>query len=403
MIPGLTTASAGMDVDERLEQLLSNNLANQETPGFKESLGEFIEDPVQNMEHVSYGSGASGTYIGQMGTGVVFQEGVPVFSEGAVQSTGRALDLAIIDSLPAGPMAYVVGASGAQPTSGPVSVGPNNRLSVNGQPLAVYDANGQQVTGLYAVRNSKYQGNELVGTDGSPDYDAGGNPSYVIANAQGQVVYTPGALTTDPYSIRVGTTDNMGYHSFFPVNYTDANGNKGIAVTRDGALQLDANNNLVDAAGHTIMPIGANGQPIVGGRIEINPAYQGTQLFGANGQALVDTSGQPSYRVYNANNQIVPGAHLGLVNADVTHVSPLGEGELMVGNGYSTAGVLPLLQTGTGHLQAGALEQSNVDPTTTMTQMLNAVNLYQANQRVVQTVDSLLNTAVNDIGKVNGA
>ncbi|GMA57569.1 hypothetical protein GCM10025858_20720 [Alicyclobacillus sacchari] len=103
-----------MDVNERLEQLLSNNLANQETPGFKESLGELMEDPVQNMEHVSYGSGASGTYIGQMGTGVVFQEGVPVFSEGAVQMTGRPLDLAIIDSVPAGPMAYVQGATGAQ-------------------------------------------------------------------------------------------------------------------------------------------------------------------------------------------------------------------------------------------------------------------------------------------------
>ncbi|KRW92310.1 flagellar basal body rod protein [Alicyclobacillus tengchongensis] len=402
MIPGLTTASAGMDVNERLEQLLSNNLANQATPGFKESLGELIEEPVQDMERISYGSGASGTYIGQMGTGVDFQEGVPVFSEGAVQTTGRALDLAIIDSLPTGPMAYVQGPNGALPASGQVTVGANGRLSDNGQPLAVYDANAQLAAGLYAIRNPKYQGKELVGADGSPDYDANGNPSYVIANAQGQVVYTPGTLTTDPYSIRVGTTDNMGYHSFLPVNYTDANGTKGIAVTRDGALQLDANNNLVDAAGHTVMPLAANGQPIVGGRIEVNPAYTGTQLFGANGQALYDANGQPSYRVYGANNQIVQGGHLGLVNADVTQISPLGKGELMVGGSYTSASVLPLLQTGTGRLEAGALEQSNVDPTSTMTQMLTAVNAYQANQRVVQTMDSLLNTAVNDIGKVNG-
>ncbi|GMA57570.1 hypothetical protein GCM10025858_20730 [Alicyclobacillus sacchari] len=195
----------------------------------------------------------------------------------------------------------------------------------------------------------------------------------------------------------------MGYHSFFPVNYTDANGTKGIAVTRDGAMQLDANNNLVDAAGHTIMPIGPNGQLIVGGRIEVNPAYTGTQLFGANGQALYDANGQPSYRVYDANNQLVQGGRLGLVNADVTQVSPLGEGELMVGSSYIPGNVLPMLQTGTGRLETEALEQSNVDPTSTMTQMLNAVNVYQANQRVVQTVDSLLNTAVNDIGKVNGA
>lgn len=392
-----------MDANERLEQLLSNNLANEETPGFKSSFAEFLEDPVDTMYKQPYGSGL-GTAIGQTGNGVVFQEGVPSFAPGAMQQTGRSLDISITDTTPSGPLASVQGANNAPITvAGPISPGIGNRLGVNGQPLAVYGSNGQAVAGMYAVRNPAYQGSTWVGSDGLPDYDASGNPSYLIENAQGQVVYTPGTTTTQPYALRVGTSDDMGDHSFYAVNYVDSQGQKGIALTKDGALQLDANNNLTDAAGHEIIPIGPNGQPIVGGRIQVNPNYTGSSIVSATGQPITDANGQPSFRVYDANGNLVNGGRLGTVDADVTQLQPLGETEFMVGNSYSTAAVLPQLKTGTGQLNPGELEQSNVDPTSTMTQMMSAMNMYEANQRMVQTEDTVLNEAVNDVGKVNNA
>ncbi|KMM36568.1 flagellar hook-basal body protein [Guptibacillus hwajinpoensis] len=51
-------------------------------------------------------------------------------------------------------------------------------------------------------------------------------------------------------------------------------------------------------------------------------------------------------------------------------------------------------------VKQGFLEGSNVDMTTTMTDMLNTYRLYEANQRVLQTYDQSIDKAVNDIGRV---
>ncbi|WAH36847.1 flagellar basal body rod C-terminal domain-containing protein [Alicyclobacillus dauci] len=397
---GLTTAAAGMQVNERIQQLLANNLANQATPGFKVSNPEAIENPVDQMYR---GQNGTYSYIGNMGTGVTFQEGVPDFSAGTLSQTGRALDVAITDTLASGQYAAVQGgATGSTPMPGVVTVGNGGRLGVNGQALAVFDANGQPVQGVYAVRNPNYRGTALTATASAPDYDAGGNPSYLFANAQGQVIGVPGQGAAEGLSIRVGNQSNMGYHSFYPVHYVSSQGQQGIALTKSGSLQVDSNNTLVDSAGNVILPVGANGQPIQGARIVINPRFQGPEVFAKDGQPVTDSQGQASYTVVNAAGQPVPGARLGTVDADVTQLSPLGQTEYMVGNSFAPATVLPQLRTGTGQLQPGQLEESNVDPTTTMTLMLNAVNSYEANQRVIQTEDSLLQTATTDIGKVNG-
>ncbi len=51
-------------------------------------------------------------------------------------------------------------------------------------------------------------------------------------------------------------------------------------------------------------------------------------------------------------------------------------------------------------VKQGYLEGSNVDMTTTMTDMLNTYRLYEANQKVLQTYDQSIDKAVNDIGRV---
>ncbi|WP_270180468.1 flagellar hook-basal body protein [Alkalihalobacillus sp. CinArs1] len=51
-------------------------------------------------------------------------------------------------------------------------------------------------------------------------------------------------------------------------------------------------------------------------------------------------------------------------------------------------------------VEQGFLEGSNVDLTTTMTDMLNTYRMYEANQRVLQTYDQSIDKSVNDIGRV---
>lgn len=51
-------------------------------------------------------------------------------------------------------------------------------------------------------------------------------------------------------------------------------------------------------------------------------------------------------------------------------------------------------------VQQGALELSNVDPTRATVEMLSATRQYEAAQRLVQMNDSILERAVNDVGRV---
>ena len=371
--------------------------------------------PQQLLQQMNYGANG-GTAIGKTGTGVVFQEGVPLFIQGMLQNSGRNLDVALVDSTPTGTYAAVAapgavtGAAGAAaattgqafPASvqGTVVAGPGGQLTIHGQPLAVLNANGQVQPGIYAAVNLQYQGTALYAADGKPNYDANNNPSYVFVDGKGALVGRPGESGFDGLSIRTGTDANMGAHSFFAVAYQSPDGPGGIALTRDGHLDVNANHQLVDAAGSVILPVGANGQPIVNGRIVLNANYQGTDLFGPGGEPVVDKSGQPSYRVTDTAGNPLTGAKLGTVNADVSQLTPLGQTEFMVGGTLNAAQVTPFLQTGTASLKPGEVEQSNVDMTATMGKMMSVISQYEANQRVIQTEDTLLGEAVQQVGKV---
>lgn len=426
MLRGMTTAASGMLADERLQQLLANNLANAQTPGFKSSDGALTEFPQQIIERLNGTS--SGPTIGSIGTGVVMQEGVPMFIPGTLSSTGRALDVAITDNTPAGTYAAVANpaaATGAGPTgagagpagsatgatqsgalplsaAGTVSIGAGGRLSINGQALAVLDSQGRVMPGVYAARNPAYTGSTLYAAGGAPNYDSAGNPSYIYVDAAGKQIGTPGTLQWEGAGLRIGSGADMGPHSFFAVDYTSPYGPSGIALTRDGSLNVNANHELVDAAGHAILPVGANGLPIPGARIVLNTNYQGTDLFGPTGSAVTDSQGQPSYRVVSATGAPIAGARLGTVDADVSQLSPLGQTEFEVGQGLTAAQTVARLRAGSGTLHPGQLEQSNVDVTATMAQMMQVADQYQANRQAVTTEDAMLNLAVSDVGRVNG-
>ncbi|MBX6352132.1 MAG: hypothetical protein IRZ10_02255 [Thermoflavifilum sp.] len=301
MIRGLTTAAAGMLATERWQQALANNVANADTPGFKPSTGEILSFPEQLLSLWDYGAQQVGPPVGVLSTGAVFQEGVPLFLQGAVEQTGRRLDLAIQDS-----------AADAAQTAG-------------------------------------------------------------------------------------------GWHSFLPVAYSGMDGETGIVLTRDGHLDTDAQGVLVDAAGHPVLPVDAQGRVLYDARIVINPNYRGQDLFGTDGAPLVDAGGEPSYTVRPAANLTGPaiaGARLGLVDANVANLQPLGETEWMAG------AIQPTLtqgtwRPGTGTITPRALEDSSTDVTATMTRMIAAAAQYTANQRVEQAVDQTLGVAVTDVGKVN--
>jgi flagellar basal-body rod protein FlgG len=96
MIKGLYSAVSAMVMNANRQEILSHNISNMQTPGFK-SIMTTIEDFRNNP--VVYSPGASLReptldYIGTVGLGVKNGIQLTDFSQGALLSTGNQLDLA---------------------------------------------------------------------------------------------------------------------------------------------------------------------------------------------------------------------------------------------------------------------------------------------------------------------
>ncbi|MEG2774617.1 MAG: flagellar basal body rod C-terminal domain-containing protein, partial [Acetivibrio sp.] len=53
-----------------------------------------------------------------------------------------------------------------------------------------------------------------------------------------------------------------------------------------------------------------------------------------------------------------------------------------------------------GGIVQGFTEQSNVNPVNEMVEMISITRAYEANQKVISTVDTMLDKSVNSIGRV---
>ena len=58
-------------------------------------------------------------------------------------------------------------------------------------------------------------------------------------------------------------------------------------------------------------------------------------------------------------------------------------------------------QQATGVIEQGMLEMSNTSVVTEMVELINNYRVYEAGSRAVQTQDSLLDKAVNDLGRTS--
>lgn len=96
MLRGLFTAASGMYTAQRKTEMLSNNMANAQTPGFKADEAHVRAFPEMLLSRLDYGSGRA-RQVGGLHTGVYMQELVPRFAQGDLMQTDRSTDLALID------------------------------------------------------------------------------------------------------------------------------------------------------------------------------------------------------------------------------------------------------------------------------------------------------------------
>jgi flagellar basal-body rod protein FlgF len=128
---------------------------------------------------------------------------------------------------------------------------------------------------------------------------------------------------------------------------------QGVQYTRDGQFQENAQGLLTDS--------------------------QGDPVLSQNG-ATITVSAQGT----------VPASSLGVFN--LTNVTKQGN------NLYTGT----LSGRGTGTVKQGELENSSVDPTTTMVNMISSLQTYQAGENAIQSIDSTMQESASSVGSLTG-
>lgn len=109
MIRGLYTSASGMLALQNRQESLANNLANINTPGFKQDVGVMRAFPEQLLSRMNDQEGldvpgvptmpGQPAIIGRLHTGVYMSEALPNFAQGDIEETRNPYDLALMDNI----------------------------------------------------------------------------------------------------------------------------------------------------------------------------------------------------------------------------------------------------------------------------------------------------------------
>lgn len=180
--------------------------------------------------------------------------------------------------------------------------------------------------------------------------------------AQGNVVHTDRSLDTA-----------IQGRGFFQILRPDGT----TAYSRDGGFQMDSQGQLVTSSGYLIQPA-----------ITI-PADAISVTIGGDGVVSVLQPGQPT------PTQVGTLQLADFVNAG--GLQPIGENLYLETASSGAPQVGNPGQNGMGTLIQGALESSNVNVVEELVAMIEAQRAYEMNSKAIQTVDSMLQYATNNL------
>lgn len=180
-------------------------------------------------------------------------------------------------------------------------------------------------------------------------------------------------VTDNPYDLGIAG------NGFFAISYTNKQGETSVKYTRDGAFSVDRQGYLMTKDGDYVLnQNGAlNSDPGAANFIRIDP----------NQEFTIDKNGN----IWQ-NRQLV--ARVGLVDfADYNYIQKFGE------NLYDRVDGAQIMAAD-GQIEQGTIEASNVNIVTEMVDMITITRAYESNQKIIQTIDTMLDKAVNQVGKV---
>ncbi|WWR15531.1 flagellar basal-body rod protein FlgF [Lachnospiraceae bacterium JLR.KK008] len=176
----------------------------------------------------------------------------------------------------------------------------------------------------------------------------------------------PMTVTNNPYDMAITGP------GFFSIEFTNKAGVTSTKYTRDGNFTLTEEGYLVTKDGDFVLDDR-------GRRIELDPLL--TSEIKEDGRILQD------------GNTV---ATIGITDfEDYNYLEHYGENLFQPVDGYQE-------KDAEGRIISGYLERSNVQVVKEMVEMINVSRAYETNQKIVQTYDSSLEIAVNQLGRLNG-
>ncbi|MNZ84563.1 Flagellar basal-body rod protein FlgG [compost metagenome] len=178
MLRGLYTAASGMITEQRRHDTVTQNIANLNTPGYKQVNAITHTFPEVLISLMGDSQTGGNRKIGKLGMGVFAEESLPMFVQGDLYETNKSTDFSLISSLgltdPATGQPIVFDASGKYvDENGEVTYRPESFFSVLD--------NNDQVRYTKDGRFKVNAGGELLTSTGHRVLGADGNPIVLPA------------------------------------------------------------------------------------------------------------------------------------------------------------------------------------------------------------------------------
>ena len=192
-----------------------------------------------------------------------------------------------------------------------------------------------------------------------------GNISLGVKIGENYTDYSQGSLRETHNSYDMALAGN----GFFKVEFKNKAGQTSTKYTRDGGFTLNKDGYLVTKDGDFVL--GKNG------RIQLNPLQN----------SVIDKTGN----IFQ-NDRLV--ATLDIADfEDYNYLEKYGENYYQTVNGAKE-------KNGDYQVMTGYLEMSNIKVVSEMVEMISVSRAYETNQKLIQTYDSTLEIAANQLGKI---
>ncbi|MGP3507786.1 flagellar hook protein FlgE [Paracidovorax citrulli] len=417
-LSGLNAASKNLDV-------IGHNVANSGTVGFKASRAEFAE-----MVANAIGS-AGGT---NAGIGVELSAVAQQFNQGNISVTGNSLDVAINGDgfftlqQPDGSRAYTRAGNFKLDSNGQLVT--NTKAQVMGYAL-------DPITGKRTASNAApltFPTSKPIPAKQTTTITAEFNLDARAPNAAGDATATPPVPATprSTYGTSINVYDSQGVAKpvslYFQKNgantwdvydrLDDATANPPVVATPIGQIKFDNSGKIVSPAATapetgfqmplTVKPTPPNPNGLAD--YTVNIKLDGVSQYGK--AFAVSNLSQDGYTAGELTGISIENN--GTVMTRYSNGVTRAEGQVALASFRNTQGLAsvgnnnwvetfqsgqPVLGTPTegkfGGLRSGALEDSNVDLTAELVNMMTAQRAYQANAQTIKTQDQVMSTLVN--------